>query len=177
MFLLLLPFSGYPYLQQQASLQNHPGLIHPHLMPGTATTTAAAAAASTTSIPDPSLAVASSIIYQPSSISTPNSPSLKMVARRGVSCSANATPQLARKNFDNEFIGEENIFPGNGGPSSNTQQQQQQHPAAAVDKSEFAKVSEDMNELVYHLNTIQHDISELAGRPISIYDSSSHQES
>ena len=26
-----------------------------------------------------------------------------------------------------------------------------------------------MSELVYHLNTIQNDISELAGRPISIY--------
>ena len=34
--------------------------------------------------------------------------------------------------------------------------------------SEFAQVSEDMNELVYHLNSIQNDISELAGKSISI---------
>ena len=36
--------------------------------------------------------------------------------------------------------------------------------------SEFAQVSEDMNELVYHLNSIQNDISELAGKSISISD-------
>ena len=36
--------------------------------------------------------------------------------------------------------------------------------------SEFAQVSEDMNDLVYHLNSIQNDISELAGKPISICD-------
>ena len=41
----------------------------------------------------------------------------------------------------------------------------------AKKKSEFAKVSEDMTELVFHLNTIQNDISELAGRPISIVES------
>jgi hypothetical protein len=29
-----------------------------------------------------------------------------------------------------------------------------------------------MSEMVEHLNTIQNDISELAGRPISIYDNS-----
>ena len=40
-------------------------------------------------------------------------------------------------------------------------------------KSEFAKVSEDMSELVFHLNTIQNDISELAGRPISIVENNS----
>ena len=34
--------------------------------------------------------------------------------------------------------------------------------------SEFAQVSEDMNELVYHLNSIQNDISELAGKNISL---------
>ena len=34
--------------------------------------------------------------------------------------------------------------------------------------SEFAQVSEDMNELVYHLNSIQNDISELAGKSISL---------
>lgn len=34
--------------------------------------------------------------------------------------------------------------------------------------SEFAQVSEDMNELVYHLSSIQNDISELAGKPISL---------
>ncbi len=33
---------------------------------------------------------------------------------------------------------------------------------------EFAQVSQDMSELVYHLNSIQNDISELAGRPISL---------
>ncbi len=36
--------------------------------------------------------------------------------------------------------------------------------------SEFAKVSEDMSELVNHLNSIQSDMSELAGRPISVYE-------
>ena len=36
----------------------------------------------------------------------------------------------------------------------------------------FAQVSQDVSEMVQHLNTIQHDISELAGRPISIYDNS-----
>jgi hypothetical protein len=35
-------------------------------------------------------------------------------------------------------------------------------------KVEFAQVSQDMSELVYHLNSIQNDISELAGRPISL---------
>ena len=34
--------------------------------------------------------------------------------------------------------------------------------------TDFAQVSQDMSELVYHLNTIQNDISELAGRPISL---------
>ena len=37
---------------------------------------------------------------------------------------------------------------------------------------EFSRVSEDMNELVFHLDAIQNDISELAGRPISVYDNS-----
>jgi hypothetical protein len=36
----------------------------------------------------------------------------------------------------------------------------------------FAQVSQDMSEMVEHLNTIQNDISELAGRPISLYDNS-----
>ena len=35
-------------------------------------------------------------------------------------------------------------------------------------ETEFAQVSQDMSELVYHLNSIQNDISELAGRPISL---------
>ena len=35
-------------------------------------------------------------------------------------------------------------------------------------QTDFAQVSQDMSELVYHLNTIQSDISELAGRPISL---------
>ena len=34
--------------------------------------------------------------------------------------------------------------------------------------AQFAQVSQDMSELVYHLNSIQNDISELAGRPISL---------
>lgn len=86
----------------------------------------------------------------------------------------NGTPQLTRKLgggaggggiFENEGKenGEEKI-PGRGGNFENTQL------PVKVDRSEFAKVSEDMNELVYHLNSIQHDISELAGRPISICD-------
>jgi len=36
----------------------------------------------------------------------------------------------------------------------------------------FAQVSQDMSEMVEHLNTIQNDISEFAGRPISLYDNS-----
>ena len=44
------------------------------------------------------------------------------------------------------------------------------HDKVNGDKSEFAKVSDDMSELVFHLNSIQSDISELAGRPISVYD-------
>lgn len=35
-------------------------------------------------------------------------------------------------------------------------------------QSEFARVSEDMSELVFHLNSIQNDISEMAGKPISL---------
>lgn len=35
-------------------------------------------------------------------------------------------------------------------------------------QTDFAQVSQDMSELVYHLNSIQNDISELAGRPISL---------
>ena len=38
------------------------------------------------------------------------------------------------------------------------------------DTALFAQVSQDMSEMVHHLNAIQHDISELAGRPISLYD-------
>ena len=37
-----------------------------------------------------------------------------------------------------------------------------------IQETEFAQVSQDMSELVYHLNSIQNDISELAGRPISL---------
>ncbi len=41
---------------------------------------------------------------------------------------------------------------------------------------EFSRVSEDMKELVFHLDQLQPggitDISELAGRPISVYDNS-----
>jgi len=36
------------------------------------------------------------------------------------------------------------------------------------DKSAFARVSEDVGELVSHLNSIQQDMSELAGRPFSL---------
>ena len=43
-------------------------------------------------------------------------------------------------------------------------------PLSNSNISEFAQVSEDMNELVYHLNSIQSDISELAGKPISLCD-------
>ena len=35
---------------------------------------------------------------------------------------------------------------------------------------EFTRESEDMNELVFLLDTSQNDISELAGKPISVYD-------
>ena len=37
-----------------------------------------------------------------------------------------------------------------------------------IKSQQFAQVSQDMSELVYHLNSIQNDISELAGRPISL---------
>ena len=37
-----------------------------------------------------------------------------------------------------------------------------------IQSQQFAQVSQDMSELVYHLNSIQNDISELAGRPISL---------
>lgn len=179
--------SGYQYFsqanqqqqqQQQASLQNHSSLIlHPHLMPTTNTAT-------TTTIPG-----GGAIVYQPSSISTPNSPSLKIAPRRGMSCSANATPQLLRKtdSLNCDVIDDENVssgFPGNGTlyqnggnfeniqkPEESIQNGSKSLANTTADKSEFAKVSEDMNELVYHLNSIQHDISELAGRPISICDS------
>ena len=40
------------------------------------------------------------------------------------------------------------------------------------DSALFAQVSQDMSEMVHHLNSIKHDISELAGRPISLYDNS-----
>ena len=40
--------------------------------------------------------------------------------------------------------------------------------SAKKQETEFSQVSQDMSELVYHLNTIQNDISELAGRPISL---------
>jgi len=36
------------------------------------------------------------------------------------------------------------------------------------DRNEFVRVSEDVSELVQHLNSIQTDMSELAGRPFSI---------
>ena len=77
------------------------------------------------------------------SISTPGSP---RAAPRRPPPTASNTPAVARRSGNNE--------------------------ASAAGKSEFAKVSDDMNELVYHLNSIQNDISELAGRPISIYDNS-----
>ena len=41
-------------------------------------------------------------------------------------------------------------------------------PSSEFNVSEFAQVSEDMNELVYHLHSIQNDISELAGKSISL---------
>lgn len=49
-----------------------------------------------------------------------------------------------------------------------TEQNEIQQDGTAKDPSEFAQVSQDMSELVFHLNSIQHDISELAGRPISL---------
>jgi hypothetical protein len=41
-----------------------------------------------------------------------------------------------------------------------------------LSRNEFSRVSEDMSELVFHLDNIKSDISELAGRPISVYDNS-----
>ena len=48
------------------------------------------------------------------------------------------------------------------------QQQQTENQFALKKENQFAQVSQDMTELVYHLNSIQNDISELAGRPISL---------
>ena len=39
---------------------------------------------------------------------------------------------------------------------------------------EFTRESEDMNELVFHPDAIQNDISLLAKRPISVYDNNSY---
>ena len=47
-------------------------------------------------------------------------------------------------------------------------QQQTENQFALKKENQFAQVSQDMTELVYHLNSIQNDISELAGRPISL---------
>ena len=54
-----------------------------------------------------------------------------------------------------------------------TEKQEKQQPVnkqqqPQTEKKQFAQVSQDMSELVYHLNSIQNDISELAGRPISL---------
>ena len=38
------------------------------------------------------------------------------------------------------------------------------------DKSYNDRVSEDINDMVEQIQAIQNDISELAGRPISLYD-------
>ena len=51
---------------------------------------------------------------------------------------------------------------------SKKQQQQTENQFALKKENQFAQVSQDMTELVYHLNSIQNDISELAGRPISL---------
>ena len=50
--------------------------------------------------------------------------------------------------------------------ATNVEQQQKNNQQQT--ENQFAQVSQDMSELVYHLNTIQNDISELAGRPISL---------
>ena len=53
--------------------------------------------------------------------------------------------------------------------SSGKVEEQLQEQEQEQGVSDFAQeVSADMNELVFHLNSIQNDISELAGRPISI---------
>ena len=42
------------------------------------------------------------------------------------------------------------------------------------DKSYDDRVSEDINDMVEQIQAIQHDISELAGRPISLIDQYKH---
>ena len=57
--------------------------------------------------------------------------------------------------------------------TSETEKKQSKNESSSKNETEhksqqFAQVSQDMSELVYHLNSIQNDISELAGRPISL---------
>ena len=52
--------------------------------------------------------------------------------------------------------------------SQKTSIEEQKNHQQQQTENQFVQVSQDMSELVYHLNTIQNDISELAGRPISL---------
>jgi len=52
--------------------------------------------------------------------------------------------------------------------TNNKPEQTNNKPTNKQTEKQFAQVSQDMSELVYHLNSIQNDISELAGRPISL---------
>ena len=89
------------------------------------------------------------------------------IAQRACS-SEQSSPHLERRNNQitplNYINGESNIY--SGAPNNTNDKNTSSNVTNNV--SEFAQVSEDMNELVYHLNSIQNDISELAGKNISI---------
>ena len=53
-------------------------------------------------------------------------------------------------------------------PKKNESSSKNNGETEGIQSQQFAQVSQDMSELVYHLNSIQNDISELAGRPISL---------
>ena len=85
--------------------------------------------------------------------------------------SEQSSPQLERRNNQIEPI---NCINGGSVKDSGIHQKPNGNIESSHGKisssnvSEFAQVSEDMNELVYHLNSIQNDISELAGKNISL---------
>jgi hypothetical protein len=80
----------------------------------------------------------------------------------------NSNAPLKNKDFNPHMLEntEKVIIPKE--PNRSNQKVNGNNSSSDCNVSEFAQVSEDMNELVYHLNSIQNDISELAGKSISI---------
>ena len=80
----------------------------------------------------------------------------------------NSNAPLKNKDFNPHMLDNTNnpIIPKE--PNRSNQKISGNNSSSGCNVSEFAQVSEDMNELVYHLNSIQNDISELAGKSISI---------